>query len=74
MTSITISNLDDQIEEQLRIAAAHNGHSMEKEALLILGRSLSRTNPANPVRRLGSRIRNRFRVLGGVELDLPARN
>lgn len=29
MTSITIRNLDDQVKEQLRIAVAHNGHSME---------------------------------------------
>ncbi|MEX5669897.1 plasmid stabilization protein, partial [Pseudomonas neuropathica] len=29
MASITIRNLDDAIKEQLRIAAAHNGHSME---------------------------------------------
>lgn len=28
MASITIRNLDDQVKEQLRIAAAHNGHSM----------------------------------------------
>ncbi|WP_412072578.1 FitA-like ribbon-helix-helix domain-containing protein, partial [Pseudomonas fluorescens] len=37
MASITIRNLDDQMKEQLRIAAAHNGHSMEEEARLILG-------------------------------------
>ncbi|MBM6443036.1 FitA-like ribbon-helix-helix domain-containing protein [Pseudomonas mohnii] len=70
MASITIRNLDDQIKEQLRIAAAHNGHSMEEEARLILGRALATIDRAGG---LGSRIRDRFRVCGGVELDLPER-
>lgn len=70
MASITIRNLDDQIKEQLRIAAAHNGHSMEEEARLILGRALATVDRAGG---LGSRIRNRFRLSGGAELDLPAR-
>lgn len=71
MASITIRNLDDQIKEQLRIAAAHNGHSMEEEARLILGRALATVSPAGG---LGSRIKNRFSALGGVELDLPSRD
>lgn len=70
MASITIRNLDDQIKEQLRIAAAHNGHSMEEEARLILGRALATVSPAGG---LGSRIRNRFSAEGGIELDLPSR-
>ena len=71
MASITIRNLDDQIKEQLRIAAAHHGHSMEEEARLILGRASS------PVRRaggLGSRIHQRFSGDAGVELNLPSRH
>ncbi|MHC8390097.1 FitA-like ribbon-helix-helix domain-containing protein [Pseudomonas sp. MDT2-39-1] len=71
MASITIRNLDDQIKEQLRIAAAHNGHSMEEEARLILGRALVTVNRAGG---LGSRIRNRFSDSGGVELALPPRD
>ncbi|MCG6576279.1 plasmid stabilization protein [Pseudomonas sp. AF32] len=70
MASITIRNLDDQVKEQLRIAAAHNGRSMEEEARLILGRALV---PISPAGGLGSRIRNRFGKLGGVELELPSR-
>jgi len=70
MASITIRNLDDQIKEQLRIAAAHNGHSMEEEARLILGKALASVDRAGG---LGSRIRNRFSASGGVELDLPSR-
>jgi len=71
MASITIRNLDDQIKEQLRIAAAHNGHSMEEEARLILGRALAKVSPEGG---LGSRIRKRFSTLGDVDLDLPSRD
>lgn len=71
MASITIRNLDDQIKEQLRITAAHNGHSMEEEARLILARALATAGRAGG---LGSRIRNRFIDIGGVELDLPVRS
>ncbi|WP_347903926.1 plasmid stabilization protein [Pseudomonas purpurea] len=70
MASITIRNLDDRIKEQLRVAAAHSGHSMEEEARLILARALSNVDRAGG---LGSRIHNRFRAGGGVELDLPSR-
>ncbi|AHL32056.1 plasmid stabilization protein [Pseudomonas brassicacearum] len=68
MACITIRDLDDQIEEQLRIAAARNGHSIEEEARFILERALAMGSPQGG---LGSRIRNRFSALGGVELDLP---
>lgn len=71
MASITIRNLDDQIKEQLRVAAALHGHSMEEEARLILGRALSTISPTGG---LGSRIRNRFSSIGGVGLDLPPRD
>jgi plasmid stability protein len=70
MASITIRNLDEKLKEQLRITAAHNGHSMEEEARLILGRALATVDRAGG---LGSRIRNRFRAVDGVELDLPER-
>lgn len=70
MASITIRNLDDQIKERLRIAAAHNGHSMEEEARLILGKALATVARAGG---LGSRIHSRFSASGGVDLDLPSR-
>jgi plasmid stability protein len=70
MASITIRNLDEKLKEQLRITAAHNGHSMEEEARLILRRALETVDRAGG---LGSRIRSRFSASDGVELDLPAR-
>jgi len=71
MASITIRNLDETIKEQLRITAAHNGHSMEEEARLILGRALATVNRSGG---LGSRIRNRFSAVGGLDLELPERS
>ena len=44
---------------------------MEEEARLILGRALTTVDRAGG---LGSRIRNRFNAIGGVELDLPKRS
>lgn len=70
MASLTIRNLDDNIKELLRIEAAHNGHSMEEEARLILRKSLAN---ANKGRGLGSRIHTRFAQAGGLELELPER-
>ncbi|RON37771.1 FitA-like ribbon-helix-helix domain-containing protein [Pseudomonas frederiksbergensis] len=69
MASITIRNLDDQITEQLRIAAAHHGHSMEEEARLILETALAAVDCAGG---LGSRIHDRFGA-SGCELNLPSR-
>ncbi|MGN8142570.1 FitA-like ribbon-helix-helix domain-containing protein [Pseudomonas sp. 22105] len=70
MASITI-RLDEQMTEQLRIAAAQNGHSMEDEARQILESALAKVDRAGG---LGTRIRNRFGAMGGVELDLPSRS
>lgn len=70
MTSITI-RLDERTTEQLRIAAAQNGHSMEDEARQILENALAYVDRAGG---LGTRIRNRFGAMGGVELDLPSRS
>ena len=70
MASITIRNLDDDVKARLRIRAAGNGRSMEEEARLILRAAVGpKTRTAN----LASAIRARFAPLGGVELELPAR-
>nr|WP_257230339.1 plasmid stabilization protein [Pseudomonas sp. SbOxS1] len=54
----------------MRVAADTNGRSMEEEARIILGHSL---NQKDCVSGLGTRIHNRFKSEGGVELNLPAR-
>ena len=70
MASITIGNLDQQIYEQLQIAADSNCRSVEEEALFILKKAFDQDDRACG---LGTRINNRFRENGGIELDLPLR-
>ncbi len=60
-----------EMTEQLRIAAAQNCHSMEDDARQILETALAIVDRAGG---LGTRIRNRFGAMGGVELDLPSRS
>ncbi len=70
MASITIRNLDDSLKQRLRIRAAEHGHSMEEEVRAILRQVVGET-PAP--RNLAAAIRARIAPLGGVELDVPAR-
>jgi plasmid stability protein len=70
IASITIRNLEDDLKRRLRIRAAEHGRSMEEEAREILRHVVS--EPATP-RNLVASIRARMAPLGGVELDLPAR-
>ena len=70
MASITIRNLDDDVKTRLRVRAADNGRSMEEEARLILRDAVGRKpRPRN----LADAIRARIAPLGGVDLELPAR-
>ena len=70
MASITIRNLDEALKRSLRIRAAEHGRSMEEEAREILRQAMSRPAPAAD---LGQAIHRRFAALGGVDLELPAR-
>jgi antitoxin FitA len=72
MSSITIRNLDPAIKERLRVRAAERGHSMEAEARRILQTALI-VSPRPPGRKIYERIHARFAPLGGVDIDLPAR-
>jgi antitoxin FitA len=72
MSSITIRNLDPALKERLRVRAAEHGQSMEAEVRRILQAVLNA--PARPAgRNLYERIHARFAPLGGVDLELPAR-
>ena len=71
MARLTIRNLDEGLKARLRMEAARKGHSMEEEVRSILQRALSAPTPEAG---LGTRIHQRFALLGGVELDLPRRN
>lgn len=70
MASITIRNIDDELKERLRVRAAHNGHSMEEEARIILRRAIHGiTGPE--LLNLSSQL---FGEEQGAELDLPSRS
>lgn len=71
MESITIRNLDEQTKERLRVRAAHQGRSMEDEVRNILRAAVAKDTMTS--RNLAQAIRKRFEPLGGVDLELPAR-
>lgn len=71
IASITIRNLDDDVKRRLRARAAENHRSIEEEARCILAESLGRQ--AVPSKGLGTAIHQRFKPLGGVDLELPPR-
>ena len=74
MATLTIRNLDNAVRDRLRRRAAEHGHSMEEEVRQILRQEVEPTKPAATKEGLGSRIHNHFARLGGLELELPARN
>ena len=71
MASITIRNIDETTKARLRARAAHHKRSMEDEVRNILRAALSEEPAAR--HNLAEAIRRRFQPLGGVKLDLPAR-
>ena len=71
MASLTIRNLDEELIAKLRVNAALHRNSMEEEVRSILRRTLMHTLAAKGP---GGRIAQRFGVMRGVELELPARN
>lgn len=71
MASITVRNLDEELKQRLRVRAAANGRSMEQEVREILRVALQRDE--GPVRNIGTAIHEMFRPLGGVDLEIPAR-
>jgi len=70
MSTLTIRNLDDTLKERLRMTAAMHGRSMEEEVRTILRAVLTQV-PAKGG--LGSRVHARFAALGGLDVELPAR-
>jgi len=71
MASLTIRNLDDETKARLRLRAARHQRSMEEEARNVLRQALA--VPDLPAVSLAAAIRRRFEPVGGVELELPAR-
>ena len=72
MATLTIRNLDEDTKARLRVRAARHGRSMEAEARTLLAAAVRA--PASRSGDLAASVRRRFEPLGGVELDLPARD
>ncbi len=71
MASLTIRNLDENIKHRLKMMAARRGHSLEEEARQILRHAALKEKAAYG---LASRIVQRLRSGGGVDLPLPERS
>jgi len=71
LASMTIRNLGDKLKARLRVRAAQHGRSMEEEARDILQSALAVEPTRN--RSLVAAIRVRIEPLGGVELEIEAR-
>ena len=71
MASITVRNLDEELQRRLCIRATENGRSMEQEAHAILYAALH--EDIVPIRKLGTAIHELFKPFGGVELEIPPR-
>ena len=67
---MTIRDLDEGLRASLRVRAAQHGRSMEAEVREILRAALTAPDSVEP---LGSRVRQRFASVGGVELELAER-
>jgi plasmid stability protein len=72
MAMVTIPNLDPVLKERLRAQAARHVRSIEAVARDIRKQALVDAEPAVG-RGLNERVRARFAPLGGVELEVPAR-
>ena len=67
MASILIGNLDERTWDLLRLRAARHKCSMQDEARNILRSALTEDMP------LAQAIADRFKALGGVEIDVQPR-
>ena len=70
MATLTIRDFDDDLKAELRVRAAENGRSMEAEVREILRSVLTKSVSEYG---LGTRIRELFADVGGVDLELPPR-
>ena len=71
MATMTIRDLDDQVKQRLRVRAARNNRCMEEEVRAILKAAVA-AEYGKP-KSLVKAIRARIKPLGGVELQIEAR-
>ena len=70
MAALSIRNLDEAVQQRLKVRAAQHGRSMEAEARTILSQTL--TAPASEVN-LAAAIHRRFESFGVESLPIPPR-
>lgn len=70
MAAVSIRDLDDEVKERLRVRAARHGRSMEAEIRAILADAVGEPSSSEG---LFTTLLERFRDVGGVELELPRR-
>ena len=74
MATLTIRNVNPEVQKRLRVRAAQNGRSMEAELRQILKDAVGAAPEAEESGlSLAEAIRRRFAPYGGVELDIPPR-
>jgi len=77
MATLTIRNVDPEVQKQLRVRAALNGRSMEAELREIIRKAVQTPNRRGEQEESGlnlaEAIRRRFQRFGGVDLELPPR-
>jgi antitoxin FitA len=70
MAALSIRDLDESVKQRLQSRAARHGRSMEAEVRAILTEAVR--EPADSAG-LFTALLDRFAVLGGIDLELPAR-
>ena len=70
MADISVRGLDDGVKQKLRRRAAAHGRAMEAEVRAIITMAVTDEQPR---RDLFDVLLDRFDELGGVHLELPAR-
>ncbi len=72
MTTLTVLNLDNAMDKQLRIKAKQHNCSTEEEVYRILKKALF---PKDEQKNVGSRLHEQImEITSDVELELPARS
>ena len=70
MASITVRNIDERVKEQLRVAAARAGHSMEEHVRRLIEQEVG---DAMPTIGFGSWMHGLFHGIDATDLTIPAR-
>ena len=68
MATLTVRNIDPEVQRRLRVRAAEHGRSMEAELREIIKEAVG-AKPETEEVNLAEAIRRRFAKYGGVELE-----